>query len=265
MVPLSTAHTLRAITSAFFGLLLGLAAGLIGVGGGEFRIPVLLYVASLPVIVAIAVNLWIGLLSVSASFVRRFQLGMLDPEWLWISALMSLGSIVGAYVGAFSAGKAPERVLKRLLTVLLIIVGARIVLDPLLGWPIGGISPSEPIFSFLAVTFGLMIGFVSGMLGVAGGELRIPALMIFFGMGVKAAGTVSLLVSILTVATGFVRHFEMGHVDRYGAVIAISMGVASLVGAYFGATMALTTSEEALKVLLGAVLILATVRMVIKP
>jgi len=69
-------HVFRVFLSAFFGLLFGFAAGLIGVGGGEFRLPVLLYVANLPILISVAVNLVIGLLSVSISFLRRFQLGI---------------------------------------------------------------------------------------------------------------------------------------------------------------------------------------------
>ena len=54
------------------GVLIGTAAGLIGVGGGEFRIPVLLNVLRLPVKVAAGVNIVIGLFTVTLSVARRW-------------------------------------------------------------------------------------------------------------------------------------------------------------------------------------------------
>ncbi|MBS7612436.1 TSUP family transporter, partial [Candidatus Bathyarchaeota archaeon] len=58
----------KMLTIFCLGFLLGSAAGLIGVGGGEFRIPVLLYILKLPVVAAIAINLLVGLLTVVTSF-----------------------------------------------------------------------------------------------------------------------------------------------------------------------------------------------------
>jgi uncharacterized membrane protein YfcA len=100
---------LQSLLKCFFGLLFGFAAGLIGVGGGEFRLPVLLYVANLPILISVAVNLVIGLLSVSISFLRRFQLGIFSQESLWIALTMSIGSIIGAYMGAALTGKLPTK------------------------------------------------------------------------------------------------------------------------------------------------------------
>ncbi|MGQ9538235.1 MAG: sulfite exporter TauE/SafE family protein [Candidatus Bathycorpusculaceae bacterium] len=252
--------------AAFFGFLMGTAAGLIGVGGGEFRIPVLLYLLGLPAITAIAVNLLIGLLTVVVSFIRRFQLGLLDGKSLNIALAMSITSIVGAYVGAILTGKTTEKPLKKALAVLLIIVGVKIGLEPFIETP--------PLFHFtmgfaeeiiLAALVGLAIGLISGALGVAGGEFRIPALIYIFSLDIVAAGTTSLLVSIPTVASGFVKHHNMGHIDKDAAITATVMGIGSVIGAFIGASYAGSIDKEVLKVLLGAILIMATVRMITKP
>ncbi|MCS7369166.1 MAG: sulfite exporter TauE/SafE family protein [archaeon GBS-70-058] len=251
--------------SGVFGLLFGFAAGLIGVGGGEFRIPVLIYVANLPILIAVTVNLVIGLLSVSISFLRRFQLGLFSQESLWIAVVMSFGSIIGAYMGATLTGKLPVKTLKKLLTTFLIVVGFRIISEPLWGWSISKISLSEPILSILAIIFGLMVGLISGIFGVAGGEFRIPILMFLFGMDIKIAGTTSLLISIPTISSGLIKHQRMGHMNSYGVIVAASMGVATIIGSFIGASMVTEFSEGALKIILGLILILATVRMITKP
>ncbi|MGB9960268.1 MAG: sulfite exporter TauE/SafE family protein [Candidatus Bathyarchaeales archaeon] len=262
-VQLSTGKTLTALSSGF---LLGAAAGLIGVGGGEFRIPILLYVIGLPVITAIAVNLLVGLLTVGVSFLRRFQLGLLNGHSLNLALVMSLTSIAGAYFGALLAGKIPEKPLKRVLAIFLIIVGLKIGLEPFIETPamlhftLGFVEETA-----LAALVGLAIGIISGALGVAGGEFRIPALIYLFGLDIAAAGTTSLLVSIPTVASGFLKHHNMGHMNRTATIIAIIMGIGSVVGAFAGASYAGIVEENALKILLGVILILATIRMVTEP
>ncbi|MEM1552496.1 MAG: sulfite exporter TauE/SafE family protein [Candidatus Bathyarchaeia archaeon] len=255
------------ISAAFvFGILLGAAAGLIGVGGGEFRTPILLYVIGLPVVTAIAVNLLVGLLTVIVSFFRRFQLGLLNGHSVNIALTMSITSIIGAYVGAILTDKVPEKPLKRLLAAFLIIVGLKIGLEPFIQTPFAftiTLGFLEEVL--LAALIGLVIGIISGTLGVAGGEFRIPALIYVFSLDIVAAGTASLLVSIPTVASGFFKHHNMGHMNRSATIIAIAMGIGSVLGAFIGASYAGVVEKEILKVLLGTILILATVRMVTEP
>ncbi|MGB9672291.1 MAG: sulfite exporter TauE/SafE family protein [Candidatus Norongarragalinales archaeon] len=249
-----------------FGVLLGAAAGLIGVGGGEFRTPILLYVVGLPVVTAIAVNLLVGLLTVVVSFLRRFQMGLLNGHSVNIALIMSATSIIGAYLGALLTDKIPEKPLKRILAAFLIIVGLKIGLEPFFQIPfaftftLGFVEEA-----LLAALIGLAIGIISGTLGVAGGEFRIPALIYIFSLDIVAAGTASLLVSIPTVTSGFLKHQNMGHMNRNATIIAVAMGIGSVLGAFIGASYAGVLEKDLLKVLLGTILILATVRMVTEP
>jgi len=261
-----TLSPVKIVAALFFGLLLGIAAGLLGVGGGEFRIPILLYVLELSVITAIAVNLLVGFLTVIASFIRRFQLGLLNENAMNVAFFMIVGSIIGAYIGAFLTSKIPEKPLKKLLAVLLVILGLKIGLEPFIKTPTFFYFILNPILEIVfAVLLGLAIGVISGSIGVAGGEFRIPVLIYLFGFDIIVAGTTSLLVSIPTVAMGFTKHHSMGHTNHNATVLAVIMGVGSIAGALLGASIAGTVDHDILKVLLGVILILATVRMVTKP
>ncbi len=257
----------RAFAALFFGFLMGVAAGLIGVGGGEFRIPVLLYILGLPVVTAVAVNLLVGFLTVSVSFLKRFQLGLLNEKAVNIAIAMSLGSIIGAYLGALLTNKIPEKPLKKILAVFLVVVGLKIGLEPFIQTPPLPFQFTLGVLEeiVLAVFIGVIIGIISGTLGVAGGEFRIPILIYLFNFDIVVAGTASLLVSIPTVAMGFLKHHRMGHTNQGATIMAIIMGVGSVLGALVGSTYAAVIDEEILKVLLGTILILATVRMVTKP
>lgn len=246
------------------GFMLGGVAGLIGVGGGEFRIPILLHIIKLPLLTMITVNLLVGLLTVSVSFAKRFQLGLWNSDYLSISLTMSIASIIGAYFGAALTERIPEKPIKIMLAILLITVGLKIMFESLQ-------LPATPSLTqgffeeiFLALLSGFAIGIISGMFGVAGGEFRIPILMYVFGLNVIAAGTISLLVSIPAIASGLVKHRNMKHMDGKTVSIAVAMGAGSILGAFTGATHVKIVGENLLKMILGATLILATIRMIIK-
>ncbi|MGQ9544341.1 MAG: sulfite exporter TauE/SafE family protein [Candidatus Bathycorpusculaceae bacterium] len=257
----------KTFSALFFGFLTGAAAGLIGVGGGEFRIPVLLYIVGFSAITAVTVNLLVGFLTVIASFLRRFQLGLLNEQAINIAIAMSLGSIFGAYLGALLTSKIPEKQLKKVLAIFLVIVGLKIGLEPFIQTPPLPFHLTLNVLGeiALAIFVGAVIGVISGTLGVAGGEFRIPILIYIFNFDIIMAGTASLLVSIPTVATGFLKLHQMGHTNQGATIIAIIMGAGSIIGALIGGTYAAIIDKDVLKVLLGTILILATVRMVTKP
>jgi uncharacterized membrane protein YfcA len=103
---------------------------------------------------------------------------------------------------------------------------------------------------------------VSGSLGVAGGEMRIPALMYLFSVPIKEAGTISLLVSIPTVAAGALAYRRLGQLPNRALVVAVLMGVGSLIGVLIGASLLAVVDKHTIKGLLGVILLLATVSLV---
>ncbi|MEM4736924.1 MAG: sulfite exporter TauE/SafE family protein [Nitrososphaeria archaeon] len=256
----------KIVITILFGFLTGIAAGLIGVGGGEFRLPILLYVLGVQLMPAIVINLLVGLLTVTTSFLQRFKSGLLNEHMTNIAFAMSLGSIVGSYLGARLTNKIPEKPLKKVLAIILIVVGLKIGFEPfvqppfLLQLSLGFIEEAV-----LATFIGIVIGVISGLLGVAGGEFRIPALIYLFNLNIVNAGTTSLLVSIPTVAIGFLKHHRMGHVNKETVIIATTLAIGSVIGALVGASYANVVDKEILKVLLGIILILAVARMITRP
>lgn len=87
----------------------------------------------------------------------------------------------------------------------------------------------------VGVASGFVVGVIASFLGVAGGELLIPALVLLFGVEIKLAGSLSLAVSLPTMIGGFVRYSR----DRSFDVIArrhsrflVAMGLGSVAGAY---------------------------------
>lgn len=252
------------LVAAFFGFLIGFVAGLLGVGGGEFRLPVLICMLGFPVVVAVAANLVIGILTVVASLLARLALGVFDSSGLGLIVVMSVGSVFGAYAGAAITDRVSERRLKYAVGVLLFALGLKMVQGAIFHEAPYGQIFSPPVDLLIAATLAGLIGVVCGALGVAGGELRIPMLIYLFNQPIKTAGTTSLATSLPTVATGALKHRRMGHLSRNALYVCLAMGIPSIFGAYIGAAFVPGASEFFLKMLLGVILLLAMVR-VVKP
>src|SRR5262245_47540230 len=115
----------------------------------------------------------------------------------------------------------------------------------------------------MAVIAGLIVGTVSSLLGVAGGEFIIPVLIFIFGIDIKTAGTASVLISIPIVFTGVARHWLTGHYRSHTmlAYLVLPMCIGSFVGAMIGGYLAAWAPTDALRLVLAAILALSAVKL----
>ncbi len=252
----------KAVLASSLSFLISLISGLLGIGGGEFRLPVLILLLGLPVTVSATANLIVGLLTVFIAFVKRLMLGVFDEGALGLIVTMSVGSIFGACAGATITGKVGDRRLRLAVGAFLIAIGLKFLHGALVREVPQGLALGHRLDVVFAALFGALIGVVSGAIGVAAGELRIPTFVYFFGISIKLAGTASLAVSIPTVAAGAFAHKRIGHLDRRAAHAALVMGLPALAGAYAGASLVPGAADPLLKALLGAVLLLSAAKIV---
>ena len=251
--------------AALWGAPIGLLGGLIGLGGAEFRLPVLVGAFRYPARRAVALNLAISLVTVVSALLIRGGTLSLAPLFglLPVIAAMIVGAVSAAYAGTALVHRVSERALERFILVFLVVIGSALIVEAFLPQDAPGLLPdSTPVRLFAAVVFGLAIGLVSSLLGVAGGELIIPTLVFAFGAGIKAAGTASLLISLPTVAVGVLRHRGLGaYAEREDVTGTVApMGAGSVVGAVAGGLLVGVVPAPALKLLLGVILIVSAVR-----
>src|ERR671914_1735033 len=191
--------------AALYGAPIGLLGGLIGLGGAEFRLPVLAGVFKYAARRAVALNLAISLVTVVSALLIRGETLSLTPllGLLPIAIAMIVGAVSAAYVGTALVHRVSERLLERVILVFLVVIGAALIVEAFLPQDVPGLLPDAlPVRVVAAVVFGLGIGLVSSLLGVAGGELIIPTLLFVFGADIKTAGTAKLPISLPTVAVG---------------------------------------------------------------
>ena len=112
------------------------------------------------------------------------------------------------------------------------------------------------------IVAGFGIGAVASFLGVAGGELLIPTLILLFGMEIKVAGSLSLAISLPTMLVGFARYsrdssFQVLSCNRRFVVV---MAAGSLVGAFIGGNLLGLIPSFVLLPLLAAILLISAAK-----
>ena len=247
--------------AAGVGLVVGVLGGLVGLGGAEFRLPLLIGLFGFAALQAVILNKAMSLLVVTAAIPARFAAVPL-PDLLarWdVAANLLAGSLVGAWIGATWATRMRSATLHRVLAALLVVIAAALALDHA-----GVVQPLElvPAVRVLAgVAAGAVIGVVAALMGVAGGELLIPTIVLLFAVDLKTAGSLSLVVSLPTMLVAFARYRrDAGFaVLRQQGRFVLAMALGSLVGAAVGGLLVdVVPTTLLIPVLVGLLLFSAT-------
>lgn len=251
--------------SFLYAVPIGVLGGLIGLGGAEFRLPVLVGTLGYQVRQAVPLNLAVSLITIVASLAIRGKTLSFDTVIPLLPVLLSLiaGAIVTAFFGTLLAGRLSNEQLERAILVLLVLIGVALIIESFLPQSIPALLPPALIWRVPAgILFGLAIGLVSSLLGVAGGEVIIPTLIFAFGADFKTAGTASLLVSLPTVFVGLVKYASRGAFsDRSSLKNTVApMGVGSVIGAFSGGLLVGLIPASVLKFTLGIILNISAFR-----
>ena len=113
----------------------------------------------------------------------------------------------------------------------------------------------------ILLAIGLAAGILSGVIGIGGGIIIVPALIFFLGFSQRMAQGTSLAILLLPIGLlGVIQFYKAGYVDvRVTAVIALSF----FIGSYFGSRIALTVPQELIKKIFAVVLILVAIKMLV--
>ncbi len=217
------------ITCIAIGLAAGLMSGLFGVGGGTVIVPLLVLLARFDQRLAAGTSL--------GAIVPTATVGVisyaLHDSVAWIPALiLAAGAVIGAQIGT--------RLLPRLsvtalrwgfvgflavgIVMLFVVIPSRDAVLPLTPLVIAGL-----------VGLGLVTGILAGLLGVGGGVVVVPALMLGFGASDLIAKGTSLLMMIPTAISGTVGNIRRGNIDLLAAGL---VGVAACTTTALGAWIA---------------------------
>lgn len=247
------------------GAAIGTLGGLIGLGGAEFRLPVLVGLLGMTPRMAVPMNLVISLATLAAALLgRAASLSLEQLLQLWPAIIgLGAGGVVSALWGASVLSRLSDRRLSVVLAMLLVTIGILLLVHAFLPDQGEGLAPNNAgARALLAAVFGLAIGAVAALLGVAGGELLIPTLIFVFGADVVIAGTASILVSLILVPTALWRYGRLSMLPTTMDMrtIGLPMAAGSLVGALIGGLLVGIVPPSILKLILGFVLIVSSIK-----
>jgi hypothetical protein len=187
-----------------FGLLAGALGGLMGVGGGLLLVPLLTHALHRPQHEAHGTSLtFIIATSLVATALYARQEHILPT----LAALLALGAVPGVLLGARLARSLSARRLRQAFGLLLLATAIRILVLPPRPEAAGALWPPA-----LEVVLGAVAGILAGLLGVGGGVIIVPVLVLAQRVEQHTAQGVSLLMILPTAVVGAMSHARHGHV-----------------------------------------------------
>lgn len=233
------------------GLFIGLAGGffgsLVGLGGGVVMIPLMISMLRFTQHQAHGTSL-VAVAFVGAAGAATYAFyGTADWK---IAILLALTATITARLGARFAHSLPEKKLKKAFGFFLLFVSLLMLFKGYLPRPDEAFGERALILVFLGA--GALTGFVSGMMGVGGGTVMIPPMVLLAGMSQQLAQGTSLLAMVPVGIAGAYTHYKLGNVKMD---IALGLGVGAVCGSYFGGASANLLPEFALRCIFAVVLI----------
>jgi uncharacterized membrane protein YfcA len=238
------------------GLATGIFSGTLGIGGAAILIPGMVGVLALSQHKAHGTSLMIIVPTAALSAIVYALRGQVD----WgLVIVYSASSAVGAVVGASLMPRVPARDLKRLFGIFVLLVAVRMLVPAPVG-TLTSLDLTDPSKLFGSLGLGLFAGLCSGLLGIGGGQILVPGMVILFGVSQRLAQGVSLAFIVPTALFGTITHYQNGNaVPRIAAFIVPS----ALVGGLIGSNISQIVDVHDLKVFFGLFLLYAGCRMVL--
>jgi uncharacterized membrane protein YfcA len=244
------------------GAAVGVLGGMIGLGGAEFRLPLLIMLFGFAALQAVILNKALSLVVVLTALPTRLAsvpLSSLLPHWNVVVNLL-LGSLAGAWAGASWATRMRSSTLYRVLAVLLVLIALALI-----GNHVGTLHhidlPPAAVMVVGAIA-GFFIGVVAAIMGVAGGELLIPTIVLLFGTDIKVAGSLSLAVSLPTMLVAFARYSRDGSftVLRQHSRLTAVLAAGSITGTILSSLLLGVVPDTVLVPLLALLLVLSSIK-----
>lgn len=252
-------RTMRAASIIGIGLGAGVLSGLLGVGGGFIMVPAMVYLLGLSQHQAHGTSLAVMIFIVLLGAITYSTHGQMD----WMVAIqLAIGGVFGAMIGAKVANKISARQLRRYFGLLLVLVAARMVWDVVSsagGAAVNGDVVSTQGFGTAAVLgLGVLTGVLSGLMGVGGGIIMVPAMIYLMGLTQKMAQGISLAVIIPVSVSGALIHARHGNVRTD---VLYWLGLGGMIGGLIGARLAVVLPSEVLRAVFAALMAVLGVMM----
>ncbi|MGV8969116.1 MAG: sulfite exporter TauE/SafE family protein [Microbacteriaceae bacterium] len=237
------------------GLVAGFMSGLFGVGGGILIVPLLVLLTGFDQRLAAGTSL---AAIVPTSLVGTLTYG-LNGDVNWVAGLLlAAGAVGGAQLGTFLLSRLPMRAIQWAFIVFLFVV----IVSLFVVIPSRDASLQLTAVSIAGfVALGFIVGVLSGILGIGGGVVVVPALILVFGASDLIAKGTSLLMMVPTAISGTVGNVRRRNVELAAAA---AIGVSACTTVTLGALVANIVSPLFANILFACFLVAIAVQLIVK-
>jgi uncharacterized membrane protein YfcA len=222
-------------------LFVGLSLGLLGGGGSILTVPILVYVVGFETKASIAMSLAVVGTTSLVGAIRHWQVGNLNVR---VAVVFGPVAMVGTYLGARLSVFFSGSVQLVLFAIVMLTAAVYMFRDRQMTAGSRETFIAHPVALLMVVVAeALVVGVLTGLVGVSGGFLIVPALLLL-GLSMKEAVGTSLVVVTLKSFAGFVGYLP--HVEVEWAFIAEFTAVA-IVGIWIGALIVRSASQKVLR------------------
>lgn len=228
------------------GVVIGLSLGILGGGGSILTVPIFVYLLGMGAKEAIAASLAVVGATSFVGAVGHWRQGNVDLRIAGIFGVVAMGgTYLGARLAVFFSGAA-----QLILFALVMLIAAAFMFRPVTDRE-PRIGPAERMPLGLIAVEGIAVGVLTGLVGVGGGFLIVPALVLLAGLPMKRAVGTSLVIIALKSSAGFVGYLGQVNLDwRLMSVFTLVAVVGILAGTRFVRHVPQTTLQRAFAVFL---------------
>jgi uncharacterized membrane protein YfcA len=225
--------------------LIGFTLGLLGGGGSILTVPILVYVLGMDPKLSIALSLAIVGGTSLLGVIGHYKKGNVNFKMAAIFGPVAMvGTFLGAKISAYMSGQT-----QLILFAIIMLIASIFMLKGR-----EDVEEKEVKLNYLLIVIqGLVLGVITGIVGVGGGFLIVPALVLLAGQSMKKAVGTSLLIISLNSVSGFVGY--LGQVDVPWIFLA-KFTAFSGAGIFIGSALVQYVSQKALKKVFAVFLII---------
>lgn len=240
--------------SFLIGFFAGSFGGLVGLGGGVIMVPLMDGILKLPQLKAHGTSLVALVFTGITGAVTYALRGNVD---VMASVLLASTAIFTARAGARYANALPEWKLKKYFGIFMLLITILLLMKPYLLSNAGAGEVQIWVKVIVLMLTGVVTGFLSGMMGVGGGTIMVPAMVLLAGFTQHTAQGSSLLAMVPSGGVGAHTHWRLGNVDTK-VLTGLIPGI--LIGTFLGSNLAHYISEDTLRIVFAAVLVWTGIR-----
>ncbi len=255
------------------GFFVGVVASMTGIGGGTLIVPALSILYEFTSQQAVGTSLAVIIFTSVGSTYAYSRQKRIDYK---VGAVSTVTTMPGAVLGAYLTSFISSSLLGTIFSVFLMFLALCMLFNRPISFPkifmnIGSlkrrlVDSNNNVFEYeanISSTFVLSFfgGISSGLLGIGGGALIVPILNIAAGLPIHISVATSMFIMIFTSLAGVATHFQLNNV-KFEHSVYIAIG--AVIGAQVGARVAKKVSAKFLTIFFGLVLMIVSVRLLVK-